>query len=229
MIDYYKINNSIERLLRGDSTLFLDLKELNCIKGKIKKSDYKIFNVYPDSDKVILYRDKLPKIRLFKIDSYFEIRHQDILGSLFALQINPSYFGDIVLFRGSFYLYAFNEIGDFLLDNLTMVGKSSVKISEVSFDTLKDYKREYDIIDVIVSSLRIDNVVSSVCNLSRKITLEKIKEKEVVINYEICSKSSYVLKENDVFSIRKFGKFKYHSILKNTKSSKYIIRILKYK
>lgn len=229
MIDYYKIDNSIERLLRGDSTLFLDLKELNFIKGKIKKKDYKIYNVYPDSDKVILYSSKLPKIRLFKIDSYYEIRHQDILGSLFALHVNPSYFGDIVLFDGNFYLYALNEIGDFLLDNLVMIGKYSVKISEVSLDTLKDYRREYDILDVIVTSLRIDNVISSVCNLSRKITLEKIKEKEVVVNYEICSKSSYTLKENDIFSIRKFGKYKYQSVLKNTKSSKFIIRVLKYK
>lgn len=229
MIDYYKINNSIERLLRGDSTLFLDLRELNSIKNKLKRNDYKIYNVYPDSDKVILYSSKIPQVRLFKIDSFFEIRHQDILGSLFALQINPSYFGDIVFYNGSFYLYALNEIVTFLLDNFRSVGKHSIKLVEVHLDTLKDYKREYEVIDIIVSSLRIDNVVSSICNFSRKITLEKFKEKEVLINYEICSKNSYILKENDIFSIRKFGKFKYQSVLKNTKSSKFIIRILKYK
>ena len=229
VIDYYKINNYIERLLRKDNTLFLDVKELNLIKTKLKKNNYKVYNAYPDSDKVILYCEKLPQIRLFKIESFLEIRHQDILGSLFALQLNPSYFGDIVFFNGNFYLYSLNEIGEFLLNNFKKVGKSSVKLVEVSIDTLKDYEREYDIIDIIVSSLRIDNVVSSVCNFSRKIALEKFKEKEVLVNYEICSKSSYILKENDIFSIRKFGKFKYQSVLKTTKSSKFIIRILKYK
>ena len=39
----------------------------------------------------------------------------------------------------------------------------------------------------------------------------------------------YKLKENDVFSIKRLGKYKYIGIIKETKSKNYIIKCLKYK
>ena len=38
----------------------------------------------------------------------------------------------------------------------------------------------------------------------------------------------YVLKENDTFSIRKIGKFKYIGVVKTTKSNNLIVQVLKY-
>ena len=37
-----------------------------------------------------------------------------------------------------------------------------------------------------------------------------------------------ILKENDIFSIRKIGKFKYVGIIKTTKNNNYIVKVLKY-
>ena len=68
--DIYKINNSIDRLLKGKSTLFLDAKEFKQVTSKIKKNNYIIFYPYEDSEKVILYTNEIPKISLIKITSY---------------------------------------------------------------------------------------------------------------------------------------------------------------
>ena len=65
--DIYKIDNSIELLEVGKPTLFLDSKEFNAIKYRIK--NYNIFKPYKDSEKVILYINELPKVTLFKIES----------------------------------------------------------------------------------------------------------------------------------------------------------------
>ena len=41
--DIYKISNSIDRLLSGKHTLFLDSRELKEITNKLKKNQYNIY------------------------------------------------------------------------------------------------------------------------------------------------------------------------------------------
>lgn len=55
-----------------------------------------------------------------------------------------------------------------------------------------------------------------------------INLKKVVLNYQILKNKNYILKENDIFSIRRVGKFKLKQILSKTKNNKYIIKIDKY-
>ena len=54
------------------------------------------------------------------------------------------------------------------------------------------------------------------------------KNKDIMLNYNVVTKCTYMLKENDIFSIRKFGKYKYVGIINNTKKGNYIIKYLKY-
>lgn len=224
----YKINNSIEKVMHGKSTLFLDRKELNLIKGKLKKKEYQIYTPYTEADKVIVYKNDLPKIKLFKIVCSEKIRHQDILGAVLSLGIDSSYIGDIVLYQEHFYMYVLNEVSEFLKNNFTSISKYTVKLMEEDIQLLNDYKREYEELEVNVSSLRIDNILSSLCSLSRKQIDDKIKNKEVLLNYDIVTKNSCFLKENDIFSIRKYGKYKFVGISKQTKKQKLIIKVLKY-
>ena len=48
--------------------------------------------------------------------------------------------------------------------------------------------------------------------------VEIITNKLVTLNYDTLTKLDYILKENDIFSIKKYGKYKYINIIKNTKS-----------
>ena len=82
--------------------------------------------------------------------------------------------------------------------------------------------------ELIVSSNRIDTVVSNICHIGRNNISDMIKKKEILLNYEFLKDSSYKLKDDDTFSIKRIGKFKYNGILKNTKSNHLIIEILKY-
>lgn len=226
--NHYKIKNSIEKLLDEKSTLFLDKKEQKQIQRILKKKQYQIFIPYEDADKVILYKESLPHIVLFKIKCHDKIRHQDVLGSVLSLGIDSSYIGDIVFYQESFYIYVLNEISAFLKNNWINIAKYKIKLIEEDLSVLQDYKKEYEELEIQVSSLRVDNVLSSLCNLSRKQISEKIKNKEVFVNDEILTKNFCFLKENDTFSIRKYGKFKYKNIKKETKKQKLIIEVLKY-
>ena len=226
--EIYKINNNVERIKQGRNTLFLDGREFKLVTSKLKKDSYNKYYPYKDSEKVMLYTGKIPKIKLFKIYTVDKLRHQDILGSLFALNIDSCYFGDIVLYEENFYVYIALELADFIKDNLTMIGKSKVLLEEVSLSLLENYQRKYEEHEIITSSLRIDTIVSNIINSSRKIAIDKINNKEVIVNYEVVNKNSYILKQNDIFSIRRYGKYKFIGIVKSTKKDNYIVKYLKY-
>jgi len=224
----YKIDNAIEKILNGSNTLFLDSNELKQIVSKLRKNEYNVYYPYEESDKVILYTNDIPKVSLFKIVCNEKLRHQDILGSILSLNINSSYLGDIIIDDDYYYFYILSELSCFIKDNLNMIGNKKIILEEIDINALKDYKRKYEEKTIIVSSLRIDNVISKIINLNRKNVLDKINNKEVILNYEVLTKSSYNLKENDVFSIRKYGKYKYIKIINNTKKDNLIIKYLKY-
>ena len=226
--DVYKINNAVEKIKTGKNTQFLDIRELKIVTGKLKKNEYNIYYPYKDSEKVMLYTGKVPKVKLFKIYTVENIRHQDILGSLFSLNIDSSYFGDIVLFNGYYYVFVSKDLALYLKDNLKMVGNKKVSLEEVDLSVLDNYERKYEEKEIIVSSLRIDNIISGIINTSRKVALDKIKNKEVIVNYDVMNKNSYILKENDIFSIRRYGKYKFVGIVKSTKKNNFIVRYLKY-
>ena len=90
------------------------------------------------------------------------------------------------------------------------------------------YISEYEKLELIVSSERIDTIVAQLANTSRALVKDKVRDKEILLNNQILKNLSYTLKENDTFSIRKIGKFKYIGIIKTTKSGNYIVKILKY-
>lgn len=226
--DVYKINNAVEKIKTGKNTQFLDGRELKIVTGKLKKNEYNVYYPYKDSEKVMLYTGKIPKVKLFKIYTVENIRHQDILGSLFALNIDSSYFGDIVLFNDYYYVFVSEDLALYIKDNLKMVGNKKVSLEEVDLSVLDNYERKYEEKEMIISSLRVDNVISGIINTSRKIALDKIKNKEVIVNYDVMNKNSYILKENDIFSIRRYGKYKFVGIVKSTKKNNYIVKYLKY-
>lgn len=224
----YNIEKNYNKLMKNQPTFFLDPKEQMELKGKLRKGEYKIYYPYPDSEKVIYYKEKLPGIILYKIKSPIPLKHQDILGTMFSLQISNEMFGDIVIDNGNYFIYVLKLFQNYFETNFVSVKNTYIELEEVNIDYLKDYLRKYDKLEFIVSSNRIDTIICRILNISRSGIDEKIKNKEIIHNYDFLKNPSTKLKENDTFSIRKIGKFKYMGIVKETKSNNIIVSIYKY-
>ena len=224
----YNIKKNIDKIKRGEHTFFLDPTEVIKIKGHLKRNEYNVYYPYPESNKVILYQNKLPKVILFEIKSKIPLRHQDILGTIFSLDITNEVFGDIIVDNNKYYIFVLDIIAKYIKSNLLFIKNTPVELEEIDIDTLKDYHQKYEEYSCIASSLRIDTIISRITNTNRSSIIDKIKNKEILINHELLTKSSYTLKENDIFSIRKFGKYKFIGIEKTTKKDNYIIKYLKY-
>ena len=224
----YIIDKHIEKLYKYGYTDFLLPNEFLQVKNKLKKTEYNVYKPYIDSEKVILYRKIKPEIVLYKIICSEPLRHQDILGTLFSLNLSIYVYGDIVIDDGNYYLFVLPVISKYLESNLINIRNVPITLEKEDLSVIANYQRKYEKIEIQVSSLRIDVILSKITRLSRNSISEKIKSNEIYLNYNILTNNSYIIKENDIFSIKKYGKYKYNNVVNITKKGNFIIVIDKY-
>ena len=227
----YEIKKNVEKILRGDVTGFLANNLRVEVQNRLKRNSYQVFMPFKEAEKVILYpTGKVPKVRLFEICAYKDdvLKHSAIMGSLFGLNITSEMFGDIVKLNDSFYVYLIDSICDLVLDEFRMAGNVPIRLKEVSNDLLNNFEREYERYEVIVSSLRIDTVISRLIHCNRDFVEEKIRNQEIIVNDTVIKKSSSSIKGGDIFSIRGYGKYRFTEIAGRTKKDNFIIEIDKY-
>ena len=73
---------------------------------------------------------------------------------------------------------------------------------------------------IMVSSLRIDGIVSKLCNISRAKAQILIDQGQILIDYAKIRDKSYELKGEERITIRKHGKFIVGNIIGTSKSGK---------
>jgi len=219
----YNLEKIINKIEENGNSDFILINNLNYFKN------YQVYYPYKDCTKVIIYKKKTPKISLIKINNSNNLRHQDILGTIFSLGISEDKFGDIIKYKENYYIFIMPTFTSYLKENLTNIKNEYIYIEEVNITLASNFKQEYLKKEIITSSLRIDNIVSIITKESRNKVLKRFLNNEIILNYEDNIKANKILKEGDIFSIKKYGKYKFSKIIKNTKKNGYIIEILEYK
>lgn len=228
-MDKFNLDNQVERVIRGENTYFLNPIESKYVLNRIKKrvSDYHILKLFEDSEKFIIYKDNLD-VSLFEIKTNSNLTHREILGALFSHNLSDNFFGDIIIDDDRYFVAVLNTIKDYMINNFIKIGNKKVQLLEVNLSTIKDYQPDFLDISLSVSSLRLDNIISKLIPTSRSVSGDFIKDKKVVVNYNLCTNKDYTLKDGDIFSIRGIGKFKYIGINYLKSNSKKSIIIKKY-
>ena len=223
----YLVEKTLNKLYNNGYTFFLNPKDLKEVTNHLKKNSYEILKSNEYSEKNIIYLKK-PEIVLLEIKVNAKLRHQDILGSLFSLKIDDGLFGDILIINGKYYFYTFKEMKTFFEMEFTKIGKNNIKLEEKELNYLDSYEPEFEEMKIITSSLRIDAIIAKVIHTNRDGIKDLIKDKKITYNYELLKNGTKTLKIGDVFSVRKYGKYRFESIEANTKKDNLIIKIFKY-
>ena len=196
MIIIYTLEKIVEKVLYSNSTNFVEIKYLNRVKKELKNVKYNIYEPFSGATKIILY-NKMPNIKIYEIISSNDLRHQDILGTLYSLNISDEMFGDVVIWNNRYFIIILSSIDNYIKSNLMSIRNSKVDLIERDPYYLRNYKQEYEECIIIVPSIRVDVIVSKIINSSRSNALEKIKNGDIYLNYELLTKPTYMLKEND--------------------------------
>ena len=134
--------------------------------------------------------------------------------------------GDIIVEDGYFYLTNLTRMNRYIEDNLIMIKNEIIELEKVNEIILQ--KEHFLSSNILVSSMRLDNITSKIINKSRSIVDKMLIDKEILLNYDEVRNDSIGLKEGDILSIRKYGKYKIGKIKGYTKKNSIILEIIKY-
>ncbi|WP_404427655.1 RNA-binding protein [Ureibacillus chungkukjangi] len=169
------------------------------------------------------------QISFFSINypsKFVQLKHPDVLGALLSLGIERSKFGDIRIEGDTIQFAAVGEVQDYILANLTSIGKSKVKLEYVkTTDQLITVKEEWFDNTYTVSSMRLDVIVATVVNISRQKSQSLIKAGKVKVNWTVREDTSFEVQEGDVISARGHGRIKVMMTEGRTKKDKIRLQV----
>ena len=224
---------------RGYTTYstFLNLQEISILKSLKLESKYSLFGGYENADRCVasfnnddVYSYPIVCIKIEPLQQKFsdKLTHRDFLGALMNLGIEREMLGDIKILNNEGYLFCLDKISQYIIDNLSSIKHTSVKCKIID-DIPELFNKLPDEEEYIVSSLRIDTVVSAVFKMSRNLASQLINQEKIFINSKTVYKDSVQLKEGDVVSVRGYGKFIYSQTVNETRKHKMVVAIRLYR
>ena len=242
VLDKKKICNSKNKITYTD---FLNEKEQRVIEKNVKLENAFFYGVNENADRKILvfYPEKLTEelvrkslksvlsgIRIIlKNDQIGNYEHKNYLSALIKIGIDRGKIGDIVVDEQGADIIAFDMNKEFIiqsLSELTRFRKANIDI--IPIDDIKQKIDRFEESTIIVSSMRIDNIVAELAGCSRTNADEYINSERVFVNYETALKGSKTIFEGDIVTIRGKGKFRIDGLVRNTRNNRFVIKVNKY-
>ncbi len=156
------------------------------------------------------------------------LNHRDYLGSLMGLGIVRENIGDILVGEEKAFLFLKPEIVDYILQNLTKIGRQGIRLTECPISMAELPKRPVKEVTGTVATLRLDAVLAVGTGLARGKAAELIQGGQVAVNWETVQEVSGAVKEGDVLSVRGFGRMQLSSIGGTTRKGRIGITVIRY-
>lgn len=242
-LEYCNKNNKIA------NTNFMNEKEERIVinvLNKIRNSHYIVYGGYTNAQRKLIifypenYNEQMLQknydniIKVLQIglpeQLYNTYSHRDYLSAIIKLGVNREKIGDILVNNKGADIILQKEIVAYVEQNITQLtrfSKSNITIKKL--DKLKVVEQQKEELQIIIPSLRIDNIVSELARTSRNKANELIFQERVLVNYETISKNYKLIKQKDIITIRGKGKFEVVEQIGETKKKNIILKICKYK
>lgn len=235
--DLRKMVNELEercfRYWEPVHSLFLNPVEVRIVSGLLKDygdvvwrfsplatfSEYSILSMTPKD--VPIHEEGYITIAIDDTES--NLSHPDILGALLSYHYKRGEIGDILNWKGRWYINltkeSFEREGLFFsrIKNTNVTYKPSNIPEEIEQSVMKKEER------FIVSSLRLDNFIKEVYGLKRDDCQKIIRNNDVKVNYKVENRPGKLLKAEDLISVRRQGRSELVSVLNKTRKDRLVI------
>lgn len=220
---------------------FLNLNELNIFRQEISElyTGYEIFGGYELSERQMIafipdalcYTWKYPIacLKITPVNKKFAeiLSHRDVLGSLMNLGIERSMLGDILVNEDEIYVFCQEKIVDYLMDELTRIRHTVVKSEQIQPDSLI-FELKKELLEGIITSNRLDNVIACICKISRSQASQWIKGGKVYLNTRQTLQTTVECKPGELISVRSVGRFRFLDSYGETRKGRLKIQYEKY-
>ncbi len=221
-------------------TDFLGLMEqaiFHEIKRDFRGAKYSFFGGADGTERIMIrfgdteelgYEEPFPiaTLKIEPVSAKFSenLTHRDYLGSLLGLGIERSTLGDIIIRGKTAYVFAKEDIADYIITSLEKVRRTDVKLSRA--EALPEgelYKTERRRLQAVGE--RVDAVIAKLFSISRDDSLSLFKKGLVFADGRQVLSASYVPKKNELISVRGHGRFIYLGYESLTRKGKLNIEV----
>ena len=238
----------VEKKNKIEHTDFLDLAQIELVQkfiNKIKLENYmsyggfdkaerKMFVIYPEKfNSTVVEKNLSSIVQIIRIELPDDLKgkytHRDYLGAVIKLGVERKKIGDIIVDNNGADIIVDKDIVKFLVDNLgslTRFSKSTIIVENI--DNLRPVEIRKEEFEIIVSSMRLDNVISELARCSRNKALDIINQERVFVNFECETKKTKQIKPSDMITIRGKGRFFIKEIVGNTRSGRNVVKVEKF-
>ena len=155
------------------------------------------------------------------------LTHRDYLGAVLNLGIDRGKIGDILIQGGEAVLICDNAVADLLTQELTRIRHTAV-IAKTADHFEYAPGDHTESVTGSVNSTRLDALLAFAYGLSRSEANAQIQGERVFVDGKLARSSSITVSENQIVSLRGFGRFRYMGQISTTKKGRLWVEIQKY-
>lgn len=151
------------------------------------------------------------EIALFQIRypvKFTTLTHQKILGTLMSLGLKREIFGDILEKEDVWQFFVEASMKNYLTTQIDKIGKVNVILEEIPLADAMMTHLDWDEKAITVASLRLDTLIAAAHPISRQKAKQFIQAGLVRVNFEKIERSDFICEEEDIISVRGYGRIK---------------------
>ncbi|MCM8711015.1 YlmH/Sll1252 family protein [Clostridium sp. SYSU_GA19001] len=173
------------------------------------------YGVFEDCERRMLsfskeevYTYPIKVIKITNKSKFQKLKHKDYLGAVMALGIKREKFGDLIVKDNCCYGAFCEDIAEFIVYNLNSVGKCPCIVEILEEADIENIKVNTEDFQLISTSLRLDSIVSALCNISRAKSVDVIRSGKVLVDYMEVYEKDKLVEFSSTVTIRGYGKYK---------------------
>jgi len=190
-------------------------------------AERKILGVFPDWQETDFSLFPIDVLRVTK-KGEGDLSHRQYLGTVLSLGIERDKVGDILADDDGAYIFLCSDISEFVRENLSKVGRIGVFAEYADMESLKLPEKKFEETECVAASLRLDAVLAGLLGKSRNETKNLILSGRVSVNHFEVQKTDFLINEEDLLSIRGFGRARLCKIGAKTRSDRVHLTFKKY-
>lgn len=156
---------------------------------------------------------------------FAELSHGQIMGSILGTGIVRETLGDIITDGERWQFFIDEKMEAFLFMHLEKVGRTNIQLEKELLNEPIEKVDEWEIDEIIISSLRLDVVLAGALNVSRNRAKSMINENRIKLNWIETDRVDIEVEEFDLLSIRGYGRIQIRKKLGTTRKDNLILEI----
>ncbi|WP_018659483.1 RNA-binding protein [Allofustis seminis] len=161
-------------------------------------------------------------------EKFAALSHGQILGSVLGAGIDRDRLGDIITDGKRWQFFIDTNLVNFLVGQMTHVGRTTIRLRECLVTELLTPKDNGQSLEIVISSLRLDNIIAKTFHISRQLAQDFIKKHHVKVNWMEELNPAEVIEQEEIISVRGKGRIKVGEIKNRTKKDNLLISVRRY-